>query len=40
MKEDIYVIKEDAETTRAGTNVLLDWAERVEKSVKVPLLHQ
>lgn len=38
MQEDIEIIKEDVEITRVGTNTLLDWAERVEKIVNVPLV--
>lgn len=37
IKEDIETIKDDCEITRSGTNRLLDWAERTERIVNVPL---
>ena len=35
LKEDVAVLKEDSEVTRYATNKLLDWAERVEKTVSI-----
>ena len=40
IKEDIEIIKEDAEITRVGTNTLLDWADRVEGIIGIPLLNK
>jgi GTP-binding protein EngB required for normal cell division len=39
IKEDVEIIKEEAEITRSGTNRLIDWAERAEKNVRVPLIN-
>lgn len=37
IKADIAEIKEDAAVTRNGVNTLLDWAEKVEVQVSIPL---
>lgn len=37
MEADIETIKEDAAVTRTATNTLLDWAEKAEVQIKVPL---
>lgn len=34
----IEEIKEDAAITRNGVNLLLDWAERVEDQIHIPLI--
>ena len=35
IKEDIEELKENSEVTRYATNKLLDWADRVEKTVSI-----
>ncbi|HIW73834.1 MAG TPA: hypothetical protein H9684_05890 [Firmicutes bacterium] len=37
VKEDVAVIREDAEVTRCATNTLLDWAEKAQLEVEIPL---
>ncbi|MCL2350037.1 MAG: hypothetical protein FWC67_01025 [Defluviitaleaceae bacterium] len=38
IKEDVEIIKEDASETRSGANLVIDWAERMEQFVKIPLI--
>ena len=38
IKEDISEIKEGLEEVRSGTNTLLEWAERSERILNVPLM--
>ena len=37
LEEDVEIIKEDAQITRAATNTLLEWAEQTQVEVKIPL---
>ena len=37
LKSDIAEVKEDAEITRNGVNLLLDWAEKAGTMIQVPL---
>lgn len=37
MQEDIEMIKEDAAITREATNTLIEWAERAQIEIKIPL---
>ena len=37
LKEDVEIIKEDAEITRTATNVLLEWAEKAQTPLHIPL---
>ena len=37
IKEDIEIVKEEAEITRAASNKLLDWAERTGPTINSPL---
>lgn len=37
MQADISSLKEDSEITRNGVNTLLDWAEKAQVQVSVPL---
>lgn len=37
VQEDIEIIKEDAAITREATNTLLEWAERAQIEIKIPL---
>ena len=38
MQEDIEILREDATEIRSATNTLLDWAERSEKRIGIPLI--
>jgi hypothetical protein len=40
MKADIAEIKEDAAVTRGATNALLDWAEKAQVQVQIPLFQK
>lgn len=40
IEQDIEIIKEDVQITRAATDRLIDWAERSEKVIKVPLFRK
>lgn len=40
MREDVEVIKEDIQVTRVATNTLLDWAEKVEVQIRIPLYNK
>lgn len=37
MKDDIAEIKEDAAITRGAVNTLLEWADKAQVQVKIPL---
>lgn len=37
LKDDVEIIKEDVQITRSAANTLLDWAERAQVEVKIPL---
>lgn len=37
MKEDVAIIKEEAQITRHSTNLLLNWAEKADRSINVGL---
>lgn len=37
LQHDVKEIKEDAAITRTATNTLLDWAEKAQVEVKIPL---
>lgn len=37
MQEDIEILKEDSAINRNGVNTLLDWAEKAEVQVQIPL---
>lgn len=37
MQEDIEVLKEDSKINRNGVNTLLDWAEKAQVQVQIPL---
>lgn len=38
MKDDIAELKEDTQVTREAVNTLLEWAEKAQVEVKIPLL--
>ncbi|MDR3288969.1 MAG: hypothetical protein LBT22_06025 [Peptococcaceae bacterium] len=38
LEKSLEEVKEDLAEVRSGTNHLLDWAERSEKIIKVPLM--
>lgn len=40
MKGDIRKLKENSAVTREATNTLLEWAERVEVQIQVPLFQR
>jgi prefoldin subunit 5 len=40
LQVDVKNIKEDAAITRTATNTLLDWAEKAQVDVKIPLYHK
>ncbi|MEY8311429.1 hypothetical protein AALA61_05435 [Oscillospiraceae bacterium 42-9] len=40
MEADIETIKEDAAVTRTATHTLLDWAEKVEVQIRIPLYNK
>ena len=40
IKEDINIIKEDSSITRSATNDLLDWAEKAQVQVQIPLFQK
>jgi uncharacterized phage infection (PIP) family protein YhgE len=40
MEADIETIKEDAAVTRTATNTLLDWAEKAEVQIRIPLYNK
>ena len=40
LKEDVETIKEDVHITRSATNTLLDWAERAQVEVRIPLYNK
>ena len=40
METDIAELKEDAAVTRSGVNTLLNWAEKAQVQVKIPLFQK
>ena len=40
IEADIAELKEDAAVTRSGVNTLLDWAEKAQVQVKIPLFQK
>lgn len=40
IEDDINALKEDAAVTRSGVNTLLDWAEKAQVQVKIPLFQK
>ncbi len=40
MESDIAQLKEDSKVNRSAANILLDWADRAEVEINVPLLHK
>lgn len=40
MQEDMEMIKEDVAITRTATNTLLDWAEKAEVQIRIPLYNK
>ena len=38
MKDDIAELKEDTQVTREAVNTLLEWADKAQVEVKIPLL--
>ena len=37
IKDDLTEVKEDVEITRSAANLVLDWADRAQKIVNIPL---
>lgn len=40
IREELDVIKEDTAITREATNTLLDWAEKAEVQIRIPLYNK
>ena len=40
IKDDISELKEDTQVTREAVNTLLDWAEKAQVQVKIPLFQK
>ena len=40
IEDDINALKEDAAVTRSGVNTLLNWAEKAQVQVKIPLFQK
>ena len=40
IKDDISELKEDPQVTREAVNTLLDWAEKAQVQVKIPLFQK
>lgn len=40
IREELEIIKEDTAVTREATNTLLDWAEKAEVQIRIPLYHK
>lgn len=40
LEDDVEIIKEDVAITRTATNTLLDWAEKAEVQIRIPLYNK